>query len=140
MENNLLLINANLFISLSSSAAENFESLYVRNFVNEISTGKKRKKEKCKQTTTKNTNTNTKKQRRVLHMHELSILQDVKFCKLKIKIHVLEEQNWLNLPCLYSYMPMINRLNKLLFQTSGICQTLDCSHRMLKALTYTGQQ
>lgn len=44
MENNLLLINANLFISLSSSAGENFESLYVRNFVNEIYWEKKKKR------------------------------------------------------------------------------------------------
>lgn len=36
MENDLLLINEKSFISLSSSAAENFESLYVRNFVNSI--------------------------------------------------------------------------------------------------------
>lgn len=58
MENNLLLINANLFISLSSSAAENFESLYVRNFVNKISTGKKRKTQ---------TNKNNKKHQ---HQHQ----------------------------------------------------------------------
>lgn len=60
MENDLLLINEKSFISLSSSAAENFESLYVRNFVNSIW-----KKKKSKQ---QQQNTNTKKQRHEFFM------------------------------------------------------------------------